>query len=91
MGPGGGVSRVRRIGQIGGFDPTFVQGAADNIIKEEFFDFPDALFFHIFIFPDAAANQSTEFATSWHGAKEEAIPPAFGSFTIRVYVDDTCN
>ncbi len=78
-----GVSKERIL------DPTLIEGTAENVIPEKLFKLPDAVFFDIFIFPDAAADQRFGFHRTGHGAEEEAVPSTLGGFAIFIKVDDT--
>jgi hypothetical protein len=45
-----------RVQHIWCFDPTFIQWAADDIIPEDFQDFPGAVFFNEVVFPDSCPD-----------------------------------
>jgi len=87
--PGRRRRTVRGIGQIRGLDPTLVQRAANNIVEEKLLEFPDAVLFDVFVFPDAAADQCTQLSAPIKSAQEEAVPSALGIDAVRFNVDNT--
>jgi hypothetical protein len=56
VGSGGWRFCMSRICQVRRLDPTFIQRAADNIVKKQFFELPDTIFFYVFILPYSAPD-----------------------------------
>ena len=86
---GTGRHGFHRVSQERVFYPTLIQRTAEDIIPEEFFKLPNPVFFNIFVFPNAAANQGFCFYWPGHGPQKIAVPTSLGSFTIRGQVNDT--
>ena len=57
---------VRRIWQIGRFDPTFLDGTTENDVIKEFQYLPNPILFDIFVFPNAGGNHGAEFSAPGH-------------------------
>jgi len=79
------------IGNIRCLDPTFVDGAAEDIAGKEFEKFPDAVLFDIDIFPDGHTDERPLFDRPRHGAEEEAVPAALRGFAVRFDIDNAGN